>query len=69
MLYPVLGTSLLEQQIRTLAPRMHIYGHSHVNRNLSIDGIRYINNAFGYPRETWTKKELLSVFDTISHKD
>jgi hypothetical protein len=29
-----------------------VYGHSHVNRDVAIDGVTYINNAFGYPRET-----------------
>lgn len=62
-LYPVLGTDLLEAQIRTLNPHMHIYGHSHINRHVSIRGIHYINNAYGYPHEPWTRKELLCVFD------
>lgn len=50
-LYPILGTSLLDEQIRKLDSDIHIYGHSHVNRDEIIDGIRYINNAFGYPHE------------------
>ena len=64
ILYPVLGTRQLEQQVRTLRSKIHIYGHSHVNRKLSIDGILYINNAFGYPHEPWTKKKLVCVFDS-----
>lgn len=50
-LNPVLGSALLEQQIRELKPNIHIYGHSHVNRNVIIDDVQYINNAFGYPSE------------------
>jgi predicted phosphodiesterase len=50
-IYPVLGSPLLDKQIRTLNANIHIYGHSHVNRVLKIKGIRYINNAFGYPSE------------------
>lgn len=64
MLYPVLGTMLLEEQIRTLMPKIHIYGHSHLNRDLSLGNIRYVNNAFGYPYETRiTAKKILCVDD------
>lgn len=52
MLFPALGTTRLEAQIRRLEPAMHVYGHSHLNRRRSIGGIDYINNAFGYPYES-----------------
>jgi predicted phosphodiesterase len=61
-LLPVLGTALLEPQIRSLRPLIHVYGHSHVNQNLMIDGITYVNNAFGYPHETrFAAKRLICV--------
>jgi predicted phosphodiesterase len=63
VLYPVLGTELLEKQIRSLRPAMHVYGHSHVNRRVPIEGVCYINNAFGYPGETRiTAKQLLCIW-------
>ena len=63
-LYPVLGSSILEAQIRQLDPDIHIYGHTHVNRKVTIDGICYINNAFGYPHETGiAAKKLICVHD------
>jgi len=63
MLYPVLGSSLLEQQIRQLGSDIHIYGHSHINVRAFKDGTSYINNAYGYPHETRrTAKELFCVF-------
>jgi hypothetical protein len=52
ILYPILGSTLLEQQLRRLGSRIHVYGHSHVNRRVTIDGVSYINNAFGYPNES-----------------
>jgi predicted phosphodiesterase len=62
-IYPVLGSNKIEQQIRQLKPDLHIYGHSHVNRNVVIDDIQYINNAFAYPRETRiSAKQLLCVY-------
>jgi predicted phosphodiesterase len=61
ILYPVLGTSRLEQHVRQLQPWMHVYGHSHVNQQVVLDGIAYLNNAFGYPSETWTSKSLVQL--------
>lgn len=52
MLYPVLGSTRVEAQLRRLNSDIHVYGHSHVNRKVTIDGVSYINNAFGYPSET-----------------
>jgi predicted phosphodiesterase len=42
---------LLEQQIRELQSVTHVFGHSHINRDCTIDGIRYMQNALRYPRE------------------
>jgi Icc-related predicted phosphoesterase len=61
-LYPVLGSVLLEKQIRVLTPHIHVYGHSHVNRSVTLQGVQYINNAFGYPSEDRiARKRLLCV--------
>jgi Icc-related predicted phosphoesterase len=48
---PVLGSTRLERQLRELNSSIHVYGHSHINRSASIDGVTYVNNAFGYPGE------------------
>lgn len=60
-LSPVLGSSILEKQIRKLSPDLHIYGHSHINRSQKLGGITYINNAMGYPHETYLRKTLKEV--------
>jgi predicted phosphodiesterase len=63
-LYPVLGTTLLEHQLRRLNSTIHVYGHSHLNRKVAIDGVWYINNAFGYPHETRiASKRLLCIHE------
>ena len=62
VLYPILGSTLVEGQLRQLRSRLHVYGHSHVNRRVRIDGVTYVNNAFGYPNETRiASKELLCI--------
>src|SRR5215831_776313 len=63
-LHPVMGSDILERQIRRLGASIHVYGHSHVNRHVSIDGVAYVNNAFGYPSEIGTTaKRLRCIFD------
>jgi predicted phosphodiesterase len=63
-LYPVLGSVLLERQIRVLKPDIHVFGHSHVNRSVTLDGIQYINNAFGYPSEhRIARKSLVCIYE------
>jgi Icc-related predicted phosphoesterase len=51
-IYPILGSSALGEQVKALHPVVHVYGHSHVNRRVTLDGITYVNNAFAYPHET-----------------
>jgi predicted phosphodiesterase len=64
LLLPILGSAHVERQLRRLDSRMHVYGHSHLNRRVTIDGVAYINNAFGYPGETWlTTKDLLCIHE------
>jgi hypothetical protein len=38
LIYPVLGSTLLEEQLRCLRPVIHVYGHGHLNRNVTIEG-------------------------------
>jgi hypothetical protein len=65
LLYPILGSTRLESQLRKLNPIIHVYGHSHVNHHVKIDGVSYINNAFGYPHETWiTSKSLMLIHES-----
>lgn len=62
ILDPVLGSARLDEQLRRFRPDMHVYGHSHINRDVRIDGVRYINNAFGYPQEdAIASKQLLCI--------
>lgn len=47
----VSGSAGLERQIRELNSIAHVFGHSHINCDLLIDGIRYVQNALRYPLE------------------
>jgi predicted phosphodiesterase len=47
----VAGSLLIEQQLRRLQSVTHVFGHSHITRDHLIDGVRYVQNPLGYPRE------------------
>jgi predicted phosphodiesterase len=65
LLDPVLGSTRLERQIRQLKSSIHVYGHSHINRSVRIDGVDYVNNAFGYPGEERIAARRLLCIDEI----
>jgi predicted phosphodiesterase len=47
----VAGSTLIDQQIRELGSRVHVYGHQHRNRRRLYDGVWYVSNCLGYPEE------------------
>lgn len=61
---PILVSVQLDRDLRPLKANIHVYGHSHVNRHVEIDGVAYVNNAFGYSNEIRiTAKRLICVHD------
>ena len=63
-IYPVLGSIELDKQIKQLGSYIHVYGHSHFNLKRKIDNTLYINNAYGYPYESYiSSKELLCIHE------
>jgi len=47
----VAGCIALDEQIRTLGSTAHVFGHSHINCDRVIDGVRYVQNALKYPKD------------------
>jgi hypothetical protein len=50
-LYPVLGSTRLDGLVQQLGSFLHVYGHSHVNRRVKLEGRLYVNSALAYPSE------------------
>jgi predicted phosphodiesterase len=65
ILDPVLGSTRIDAELRRLGSCLHIYGHSHINRSVRIDGVRYVNNAFGYPHESMIASKQLFCIDEV----
>jgi len=42
----VAGSLGIEAQIRRIQPRAHVFGHTHIDRDLVLDGVRYVQNHF-----------------------
>jgi len=65
----VAGSRLIEDQVRELKSAIHVFGHSHINRDCEIDGIRYVQNALSYPNERSGSDLLLKeVWDFSTEK-
>lgn len=41
----------LDAQLRRAGSSVHVFGHSHIDCDRVIDGVRYVQNALKYPRE------------------
>lgn len=63
-LYPVLGTKAIDAQVRAAGSSVHVYGHIHIRNNAVIDGVRYINNALGNPKEQRSEHAPVCIFDS-----
>jgi len=48
----VIGSDPLEQQVRELKPHLHMFGHTHIPIDLTLDGVRYLQWPLGYQRES-----------------
>jgi predicted phosphodiesterase len=47
----VAGTRRLDERLRAAGSVLHVYGHQHRNRAVSLDGVRYVSHCLGTPRE------------------
>jgi hypothetical protein len=49
----VMGCEELGAQVAALGSTVHIFGHSHMNVDQTINGTRFLQVALGYPNERW----------------
>jgi predicted phosphodiesterase len=47
----VAGCAGLDAQLRRAGSRTHVFGHSHIDCDQEIEGVRYVQNALRYPRD------------------
>jgi predicted phosphodiesterase len=42
----VAGSAGIDEQVRRTGAAVHVFGHSHISRDMVIDGVRYVQNDF-----------------------
>lgn len=53
----VCGDTNIDTFLRKISSKVHVFGHTHIDYDKVIDGVRYVQHAFGYPteRKSWKK--------------
>ena len=41
----------LERQLRRLGSDVHVFGHTHINTDKTLNGVRYVQHPLKYPDE------------------
>jgi Icc-related predicted phosphoesterase len=66
----VAGAPALDRQIRALNAATHVFGHSHIDFDQVIEGVRYVHHAFDYPREEGRSKDpLKQIWESASQAE
>ena len=52
-LWNVMGSPRIADDARRWSSSAHVFGHSHLNVDAVIHGVRYVQHALGYPHERW----------------
>ena len=60
----VAGSLGIEAQIRRIHPAVHVFGHTHIPADTTIDGVRYVQNHFRPPAPGDEPNLLMLVWDT-----
>jgi predicted phosphodiesterase len=47
----VAGSASIERMVRGVGAQVHVFGHSHIRRDVVLEGVRYVQHHLGYPRE------------------
>lgn len=58
----VAGCAGIEAQVRALGSAVHVFGHTHIDCDRVVEGVRYVQSALRYPRDRagagWTLKQV-----------
>ena len=56
----VAGSPALDRQLRELGAEVHVFGHSHIPWDETIDGVRYLQHPLAYPQERRGREYILA---------
>jgi len=68
-LMEAVGSRFLGERVKRIKPDLHIFGHTHINWDMTIDGTRYIQAALAYPNEWRTRPASLAIGQLASADD
>mmetsp|Transcript_2591 Transcript_2591/g.7734 ORF Transcript_2591/g.7734 Transcript_2591/m.7734 type:complete len:392 (-) Transcript_2591:713-1888(-) len=55
------GSRFLGDRVRRLKPDLHVFGHTHINWDATLDGTRYVQAALAYSNEWKSRPSSLAV--------
>jgi hypothetical protein len=65
-----IGTLALDRQIRALNAVIHVFGHSHIDFDEMVEGVRYIQHALDYPlEEGWSKDPIKQIWESTAQTE
>jgi hypothetical protein len=59
------GSDYLQRRVAALSPSLHVFGHTHFGWDATVDGVRYVQAALGYPHER--KQRMPSLY--VGHNE
>ena len=57
----VIGCPELDIQIRKVKSVIHVFGHTHLNVDKTVDGVRYVQNAFGAQKRNYWLHAIMTL--------
>ena len=60
-----IGSRYLGDRVQRIRPNVHVFGHTHINWDSEIDGVRYIQAALAYSQEWRTRPASLEIGDLV----
>jgi len=68
-LIKVCGHSELDRLVRSIGSSVHLFGHTHISRDMTVQDVRYIQNPRGYPREYWLADVKLMCLHEVASRN
>jgi hypothetical protein len=62
-----IGSTFLASRIAALRPSVHVFGHTHLGWDATLDGVRYLQAPLAYPQERTERLGTVAISDSFPH--